>query len=161
MGIVPLGAIQCAQAAGGADPGDGRRRGQFRIHILQRVLDVRELLIELAQPRLQVGDVVREALDLRAHRVQARAGSRGEVLRGLLDGGHGSIELVHGVQRLLDERALHGGILRDLGLHVLLALNQLGHAGLQFNDFARHGACRRGPEQGAAKSSREHGGAEK
>ena len=128
---------------------------------MQRVLDVRELLIELAQARLQVGDVVREALHLRAHGVQARAGSGGKVLRILLDGGHGGIELVDGVQRLLDQRSLHGGILRDLRLHGLLALNQLGHAGLEFNDLARHGACRRGSKQGAAKCSGEHRGAEK
>ena len=129
------GSSACSARSGhrrGGSRSWGRRgRGQFRIHVLQRVLDVGELLIELAHARLQVGDVVREALHLRAHGVQARAGSGGEVLRGLLDGGHGGVELIHGVQRLLDERALHGGILRDLRLHVLLALNQLGHAGLQ------------------------------
>ncbi len=76
-----------ARSCGGRRPpaaGDG----QLGIHILQRVLDVGEFLVELAQASLQVRDVVGEALHLRAHGVQARAGSRGEILRILLNGGH-------------------------------------------------------------------------
>jgi len=110
---------------------------------------------------LQVRDVVGEALDLSAHGVQARAGGGGKILSVLLDGGHAGAELVDGVERLLDQGSLHGGILRDGRLHGLLALDQLGHSCLQFNDFARDGAGRRGSQQRAAQCSREHGGTEK
>ena len=146
---------------GGTAPGAGRGRGQLGIDVLQRVLDVGEFLIELAEARLQIGDVIGEALDLRAHGVQARAGSGGKILRIFLDRGHADVQLADGVERLLDQRLLHGGILRDGGLHGLLALNQLADAGLQFDDFARHGAGGRRSEQGAAQGSREHGCTEK
>ncbi len=72
-----------------------------------------------------------------------------------------SVELIDGVQRLLDQCPLHGVVLRDRRLHGLLALNQLGHAGLQFNNFTRHGSGRRGSQQSTAQCSREHGGAKK
>ncbi len=73
-------------------------RCQLGIHVLQSVLDVREFLVELAQTRLQIGDVVREPLHLRAHGVKTRPGSRREVLRILLDRGHAHAELVDRVQ---------------------------------------------------------------
>ena len=54
--------------------------------------------------------------------------------------------------------SLHGGVLRDRRLQSLLALNQLIHAGLQLDNFARYGAGRRGAEQqSAAKRSCERG----
>ena len=100
-------------------------------------------------------------MHLRAHGVEARAGCRREILRILLNGGHAHAELIDGVQRLLDQGPLDGVVLRDRRLHGLLALNQLVHAGLEFNNFARHGPGRRGSKQGAAQGSREHGGTKK
>ena len=159
LGEGPLGPFSAVREAASAGPERGR--SQLGIHILQRVLDVGEFLIEFAQAGLQIGHVIREALHLRAHGVQARAGSGREILRVFLHGGHGDVEFVDRIQRLLDQRSLHGGVLRDCRLHSLLALNQLGDAGLQFNNFARDGTSRRGAKQCAAQGSREHGCTEK
>ncbi len=119
-------------------------------------MDVGELLVEFAHARLHVGYVVRKTLHLRAHGVEARAGRSREILRGLLNGGHGGIEFIDGVQRLLNERALHRGVLGHLRLQVVLALNQLGDAVLQVDDLSRNGISRSGAEQSTAQRSREH-----
>jgi len=85
-------------------------------------LQIDELLIQLANARFDFLEIVREALDLGGHRVQARAGIGLNVLDGFLQAAHGGVELVDGVRRLFDESFLYGVVLGHLGLHVFLTL---------------------------------------
>ena len=124
-------------------------------------MNVGKFLVKLAEARLQVGHVVGKSLNLSAHGVQARSGSGGEILSILLHRSHGGVELVDGIERLLDQGALHGGVLRDFRLHGLLALNQLIDARLKFDDLAGNSAGGRGAKQRAAHGSGEHGRSKK
>src|SRR5256886_12653470 len=49
--------------------------------------------------------IVREALDLRGHSVEARAGIGLNVLDGLLEATHGGVEFADGVAGLLDRKS--------------------------------------------------------
>src|SRR5713226_6924726 len=83
--------------------------GNFGVEALHGVLEVNELLVELAEAGLDFLEVVRKTLDLGGHGVQARAGIGLNILDGLLERAHGGAELADRVVGLTDQR-LHDGV---------------------------------------------------
>jgi hypothetical protein len=89
---------------------------------LDGALQIDELLIEFAEARFNLFQIIRKALDLCGHGVQASAGVGLHVLNGFLDGAHGGVELADIVAGLFDEGFEDSVVLRDLRGHVLLTL---------------------------------------
>src|SRR6266851_4051522 len=79
--------------SGGASGRGGRGAGNFGVEALHGILEIDELLVELAEAGLDFLEVVREALDLRGHGVKARAGIGLNILDGFLERAHGGGEL--------------------------------------------------------------------
>src|SRR5262249_55967237 len=120
-----------------------------------------ELLIKLAEPRLDLFEIVREALHLRGHRVQARARVGLHVLHRFLQTGHRRVQPIYCIARLLDERFLDGVVLGHLRLQIFLTLQDGSRIALEFDDLAGHGHDGFGADQAAGNSAGEHGPGEK
>ncbi len=134
-------------------------RGDFGVEALDGILKIDELLIELAEARLDFLEVVREALDLRGHGVQARAGIGLNILDGFLERAHGGAELADVVVGLLDEGLHDGMILGHLGGEILLALEQGGDVALKLDELAGDGFGGAGADQASGKCASQNGGA--
>ena len=118
------------------------------------------MLIELAETRLDFFEVVREALDLRGHSVQPRAGVRLHVLDRLLQRAHCAVEFAHGVGGLFDECLLDSMILGDLVGEILLALEERGNVPLELNDLASNRQSRTWADQASRERAEKHGGSD-
>src|SRR5713101_6215 len=150
------GRSRCGQASGRS----GRSgAGDFGIETLDSVLKVDELLIELAEARLDFLEVVRETLNLRGHGVEARAGIGLDVLDGFLEGAHGGGELIDVVAGLPDERLHDGVVLSDLSGKILLALKQGSDVALKLDEFASDGFGWTRADETSGKGAGKNGGA--
>ena len=126
-------------AVGFAVAGAGSAAGDFGVDVLDGVLEIDELLIELAEAGLDFLEIVGESLDLRGHGVEARAGIGLHVLDGFLERAHGALELADARVGLVDNGAHAGVFLGDLRGQVLLALKQSGDVALKLDHFASDG----------------------
>ncbi len=117
------------------------------------VLEIDELLVELAEARLDFLEVVRETLDLGGHGVEARAGIGLNILDGLLERAHGAFDLAEAGVGLVNDGAHAGVILGHLGGEILLALEQGGDVALKLDEFAGDGLGGAGAEQASGKSA--------
>ncbi len=124
------------------------------------VLQVDQLLIQLAESGLDFLEIVGKPLDLRGHGIEPRAGIGGNVLNGFLQGAHGAIELANRVAGLPDKRLYDGVVLRHLGGHISLPLQQGSDVLLKLDNFASDGFGRARTDEAAAEGTRENGGAE-
>jgi len=149
-----------SRGVGGADGRGGRGAGNFGVKALHGILKIDELLIELAEARLDFLEVVREALDLGGHGVEAGAGIGLNILDGLLERAHGGAELADVLAGLLDERLHDGVILSHLSGKILLSLEQGGDVALELDDLAGDGLGGAGPDQASGKCAGQNGGAE-
>ena len=94
---------------------------------MQQALNVVHLLRQFPHARLNILHVVGKALRLRGHGVDARAGIGLHFLHGFLDERHLSIQLVHGIRRLLNQRPQRGAIGIHGAAQALLRLRELVH----------------------------------
>ena len=135
----------------------GIAAGEARVDAGDRVLEIDELLVELAEAGFNFLEIVGEALDLGGHGVESGAGIGLDILDGFLETRHGGVELVDGIGRLLDQSFQDSVVLGHLGLHVFLTLQQGGDIALELNDFAGHGHDGLGADEGAGDGAGEHG----
>src|SRR5205814_1074306 len=160
------GGLCCTGCAGrGSGSGEARSRsrrgatGDLGIETLHGVLEVNELLVELAEAGLNFFEVVRKTLDLRGHRVQTCAGIGLNVLDGLLERAHGGAELANSVIGLADERLHDSVVLSDLRGEILLALEKGSDVALKLDEFAGDGFRRAWADQASGESAGQNGGA--
>src|SRR5208337_3789224 len=71
--------------------GGGIAAGEAGVNVLDGVLQIHQLLIDLADAGFDLLEVVGEALDLGGHGVEAGAGVGLNVLDGFLEGAHGGV----------------------------------------------------------------------
>src|SRR4029077_11335319 len=131
----------------------------FGVKALNRILKIDELLIELAQARLDFLEVVRETLNLRRHGVEARAGIGLDVLDGFLERAHGGGELIDVVTGLPDERLHDSVVLSDLSGKILLALEQGSDVALKLDEFAGDGFSGARADQASGERAGQYCGA--
>lgn len=144
------GAAECSTATGrngrsstGGSAGNGGRSAasEASINALDGILKINELLIEFSDAGFDFFEIVGETLKLRGHGVETGAGIGLNILDGFLEGGHGGVELVDGIGRLLDESFLDSMVLSHLGLDVFLALEEGGDVALELDDLASDSEC--------------------
>lgn len=143
-----------------AGDGSGRAASKTSVNTLNGVLKIDELLIEFANAGFDFLEVVGDALKLSGHGIETCAGIGLNILDGFLEGGHGGVELVHGVAGLLNESFLDSMVLSHLGLDVFLTLEEGSDVALEFDDLASDGECGLGADQTAGESAGEQGGGE-
>ena len=122
-------------------------------------MKIDELLIELAEARLDFLEVVRESLDLRGHGVEARAGIGLNILDGFLERAHGAFEFAEARIGLVDDGAHAGVILGDLSGEILLALKQGGDVALKLDELPGDGLSGAGTDQASGECAGQNGGA--
>src|SRR5215472_15611015 len=141
-------------SSGGCSRWAGRN---LRVETLNGVLQIHELLIDLAEARLNFFEIVREPLDLRGHAVKARARIGLHVLHGLLHRCHGAAQPVDVVVETANDGLDRSMVLDHLRGHIFLSLHQGSEVTLEVYDFAgdRFGGAR--AHEASADGARENG----
>src|SRR5437588_2064118 len=130
----------------------------FCVEALHGVLKINELLIELAEARLYFFKIVREALDLRGHGIQPRAGIGLHVLHRFLQRAHGAVQLVDVVIETANNGLDGSVVLNHLRGDVFLSLEQGSDVALEVDNFAGDGFDRAGADEASANGTGENGG---
>ena len=124
------------------------------------VLEVHELLVELAKARLDFLEIIRETLNLRRHRVEMRAGVGLHVLHGLLQRSHAAAEAVDVVIETADDGLNDGVILRHLRGEIFLSLQQGSDVALEVNNLPGDGFGRMRADEASTDCAGKNGCAE-
>src|SRR6266852_1468122 len=153
----------CGGASRGTRGARGSRcrggAGDLGVYALDGILEIDELLVELAEARLDFLEVVRESLDLRRHGVEARAGIRLNILDGFLERAHGAFELAEARIGLVDDGAHAGVILRNLSGQILLTLKLGGDVALKLDELPGDGFRGARTDQASRECAGQNGGA--
>ena len=120
-------------------------------------MQVDELLIEFADVRVDIGDVVRDGLHGAGEVVKAGAGVGLSILHRLLHRPHESAKAVGGIEGLL-KHGFHDALILVHGiLHAALPLQEQTHVVLNIDDFLGDGFDRLRADERTKESAGQHG----